>query len=314
MSELTPHEPNEDEDFFDNDEDWAADPKRMGFLDHLEELRWTLIKPLAVFAVTFIVVMVFVKDVSELLTWPLMQIEGAMMEGGYVVGSDAGEGEEGKDGFRGLATRNPMGVYSAMLQIGFIFSFCTAFPVLLFYGAKFIAPALTRKEKALLLPGSIGVFILFLLGSTFSFFLLLPKTLAITIWFNRLLGWELIWSPDSYFNFMIWLVIGMGVAFEFPLVVIILVYLRILSVEQLRKSRRIAILIFLVTAAFLTPPDPFTQVMVAGPMVLLYELSIWVARIIEKKRAKEDQAFYSDDDDDDHYGAEDEYGGEIERE
>jgi len=283
----------------------------MGFLDHLEELRWTLIKPLAVFAVTFIVVMIFVKDVSQILISPLMEAEGAVMEGGYVTGS----GEEGDDGFRTLATRNPMGVYTAMLQMGFIFSFCAAFPVLLFYGAKFIAPALTKKEKALLLPSSIGVFALFLLGSTFSFFFLLPKTIAITLWFNRLLGYELLWTPDSYFNFMTWLVVGMGVAFEFPLVVIILVYLRILTVVQLRRSRRLAILLFVIAAAFLTPPDPFTQMMVSGPMVLLYELSIWVARLVEKKREKEEAAFYEDDDNDqDPYGDDDGYGGEIEKE
>jgi len=310
MSDITPRDPEDHEPFVESDEtEWGGDPKKMGFLDHLEELRWTLLKPLAVFMITFLVVMIFVKDVSEILTYPLTQTEGLLMEGGAVVGGDS---EDGNSGFRGLATRNPMGVYTAMLQIGLIFGICTSFPVVLYYGAKFIAPALTKKEKALLLPSSVGVFVLFLLGSSFSFFFLLPKTIAITIWFNRWLGWELIWTPDSYFSFMTWLVIGMGVAFEFPLVLVILVYLRILTVEQLRNSRRIAILVFVIAAAFLTPPDPFTQVMVAGPMILLYEISIWVCRIVEKRKAKADEEFFKDDDDDDPYGDKDEYVKGIE--
>ena len=145
----------------EEEDDWAGDPKKMGFLDHLEELRWTIMKPLAVFFITFIIVMANIKRVSTLLMWPLREAEEKM---GVTSAFDA------------LATRNPMGVYSAMLQIGFVFGLAVALPFIIFYGAKFIAPALTKKEKSLLLPGSIGVFILFMAGSSFSFFLLLPKT------------------------------------------------------------------------------------------------------------------------------------------
>ncbi len=265
----------------EEEDDWAGDPKKMGFLDHLEELRWTIIKPLAVFFITFVVVMVFIRDVSDLLMWPLQQAEQRLGEDGSI---------------STLMTRNPMGVYSAMLQIGFMLSLSTALPFIIYYGAKFVAPALTKKEKRLLLPGSIGVFIFFLLGSSFSFFLLLPASIRITLWFNSLMDYQPLWTPDSYFSFMLWLVLGMGVSFEFPLVVMLLVYLGILTADQLANSRRIMILVFIVAAALLTPPDPFTQLMVAGPMVLLYELSIWVARIMQRKRERELNTILADDD------------------
>ena len=101
------------------------------------------------------------------------------------------------------------------------------------------------------------------------------------------MDYQLLWTPDSYLGFMLWLVLGMGVSFQFPLVVVLLVYLGILTADQLASSRRVMILVLVIIAAFLTPPDPFTQMMVAAPMIVLFEISIWLARIVQKKRERD---------------------------
>ncbi len=272
MSELVPND-REDED--EEDLDWAEDPKKMGFLDHLEELRWTLIKPLIVFIITFVVTMVFIKDVKEVLMYPLSETY-----------TDAET-----EAFEGLATRNLTGVYTAMLQIGLIFGVSVASPFFLYNLAKFLAPALTKKERRLLAPGAVSAFLLFLTGCAFAFFLLLPKAISITMLFNEMMGFQVIWSPESYFGFITWMVIGLGMAFQFPLIAVVLVYLDILTVQQLKDFRRFSIIAFFVVAAVLTPPDPVTQVMMAMPMILLYEASIQVARLVAKRRVASQEAW-----------------------
>lgn len=265
------------DDYEDDYDDGSVEPEdneTMGFLDHLEDLRWSLIKPLAVFVVAFACVIFFIADVKDLLLWPLTQSLS----------------EADLKAFEGLATRNPMGVYSAMFQIGLMVGVTVASPFVVYYLGRFLAPALNERERRLLIPGSIAVLILFLLGCSFSFFLMLPQAIDITIWFNAMMGFQLIWSPDSYFSFITWIVLGMGISFQFPVAIMVLVQLDIVTVHMLRGFRRIMIMILIVVAAVLTPPDPVTQVMMAAPMYLLYELSIWIAAIITRRRKTAEEA------------------------
>ncbi|MDQ8179498.1 twin-arginine translocase subunit TatC [Pelagicoccus sp. SDUM812005] len=268
MSEIVPKD--SDEEVEEEDLDWAADPKKMGFLDHVEELRWTLIKPLAVFFVAFVVTVVFIQHVKDVLMFPLNQ--------NYT--------PEDLETFSGLATRNPTGVFTAMLHIGLLVGVTVASPVFLYYVGRFLAPALTKKEKKLLLPGTASAFLLFVTGAAFAFFALLPKAIQVTMQFNRMMGFQIIWSPDSYFGFITWIVLGMGVSFQFPLVAVVLVYLDIVSLEKLRSLRRVLIIVFFIASAVLTPPDPITQIMMAVPMILLYELSLIIAGVLLRKKAK----------------------------
>lgn len=273
MSDLVPKETDIDTDVDEEEHDWADDPKKMGFLDHLEELRWTLLKPLAVFFIAFVVTIIFIQDVKEVLLFPLNE--------NYT--------PEQMNTFEGLATRNPTGVFTAMLHIGLLVGVTVSSPVFLFFLAKFLAPALTKKEKRLLLPGSLSAFCLFLMGAAFAFFLLIPKAIEVTIGFNRMMGFQIIWSPDSYFGFITWIVVGMGASFQFPLVAVVLVYLDVVSLEKLRSLRRVFIVVFFIVAAVLTPPDPVTQIMMALPMILLYEISLIVARVIVRKRREKEE-------------------------
>lgn len=266
---------NSDEEPEEEEHDWAADPKKMGFLDHVEELRWTLIKPLAVLFISFVVTIIFIQHVKDVLMYPL----------------DLHYSAEDMEVFNGLATRNPTGVFTAMLHIGLLVGITVASPVFLFYVGRFLSPALTKKEKKLLLPGCASAFGLFMMGSSFAFFLLLPKAIDVTMQFNEMMGFQIIWSPDSYFGFITWIVLGMGVSFQFPLVAVVLVYLDIVSLEKLRSLRRVLIILFFVAAAVLTPPDPITQIMMALPMIVLYELSLVVAGLLLRKRLKRENEY-----------------------
>lgn len=277
MSDIEPY----DED--DEDEpEWASDPKQMGFLDHLEELRWSLLKPLVVFIVAFVGSMIFIADVKDLLLAPL--------EAGY---SHLPEAERILL-FGGLTTLNVTGVFMAMLLIGVIIGLTVASPVIIYYAGKFLAPALTKREKKILIPGSFTVFVLFLLGCSFGYYFLLPRTIGAVIWFNDLLGFQLMWTTSNYFGFLTFTILGLGLAFQMPLVIVILVTIGVVTPDQLREHRRYVVLSIVVLAAILTPPEPVTQVALAGPLWILYELAIIVSAFLKKKH--DDKVERLDDD------------------
>lgn len=252
----------------------AGGERPMGFLDHLEELRWTLVKSLVVFLIGFILIAVFLKDTATVLNWPL------------------NKGLEDNPDALKLITTTPMAIFSVFMMICFLGAVTMALPFILFFVGQFVAPALTRKEKRLLVPACIGAVVLFLAGGAFSYFLLVPSVVRVSAMFNATLGYELLWSADRYYSMLVWMVLGMGAAFQFPMVIQILIYLGILEVAQLRKWRRIAVLVFFIIAAFITPtPDPVTQSMVALPLWLLYEGAIWIGalyttRLAERARAE----------------------------
>lgn len=154
MSEIEPYEEEDDEP------KWAGDPKQMGFLDHLEELRWTLLKPLVVFVGAFFASMIFITDVKDILLSPLESNYSHLTEAERAVV------------FAGLTTMNVTGVFVAMLLIGIIIGLMVASPVIIYYVGRFLAPALTVREKKILVPGSFAVLILFLLGCAFGYFFL----------------------------------------------------------------------------------------------------------------------------------------------
>ncbi len=129
MSEIEPYEEEDDEP------EWAGDPKQMGFLDHLEELGWTLLKPLVVFVVAFFASMIFITDVKDILLAPLESNYSHLTEAERAVV------------FAGLTTMNVTGVFVAMLLIGIIIGLMVASPVIIYYVGRFLAPALTVRGE-----------------------------------------------------------------------------------------------------------------------------------------------------------------------
>ncbi len=279
MSEIEPYEEEEDDE-----PEWAGDPKQMGFLDHLEELRWTLLKPLVVFILAFIGSMIFIVDVKDILLAPLQSNYSHLTE------------EELMIVFPGLTTYNVTGVFMAMLLIGIIIGLMVASPVIIYYVGKFLAPALTVREKKILVPGSIAVLVLFLLGCSFGYYFLLPRTITAVIWFNNLLGFQMLWTTSNYFGFLTFTILGLGIAFQMPLAIVILVSAGVVTPQQLRTYRRYIVLGIVITAAILTPPEPVTQLALAIPLWVLYEIAILVSVFLKKKHDDEIERILSDDD------------------
>jgi sec-independent protein translocase protein TatC len=162
-----------------------------------------------------------------------------------------------------------------------------AAPFMLFFIGQFVAPALSEKELKAVLPVCGTAMGLFLLGASFSFFLLVPSTIKVALEINQYFGFTPMWTPESYYSLLMWMVGGVGGAFEFPLLIVLAVYLGFLTVATLRKYRRHAIVVIFIIAAVVTPtPDPFTQLMMAIPLYVLFELAILAgARVERRKRA-----------------------------
>jgi len=160
-----------------------------------------------------------------------------------------------------------------------------AAPLMLFFVGQFVAPALSEKEIKLLLPVCLTGMFLFLVGAAFSFFLLVPSTVKVAVEINEYFGFAMRWTPGSYFSLLLWLVLGVGVAFEFPLVIVLAVYLGFLRVETLRKYRRHAIVLIFIIAAVVTPtPDPVTQTLFAAPLYVLFEIAVLVSARVQARR------------------------------
>lgn len=257
----------------DEEEELSADEARsaMGFLDHLEELRWTLFKCAAVFFAAVVVIGIFLKGASGVLNWPLDRAMGAL-------GMEAG----------GLFMTSPMGVFSVLIQVCFLGGLGLSLPFMLGFIARFVAPALKKEEIGMLMPSCIAAFLLFLGGAAFSYFFIVPEALKFSIRLNQMLGFEILWTADRYYGLLVWTILGMGFCFQFPLIVYLLVYLRVVTTEKLIKARSYMIVFFFVMGMILTPTwDPVTQTMVALPMWMLYELSLFLARRLEKRRILE---------------------------
>ncbi len=261
MSEPTPIDKQAD------DAPAVAGGKPMGFLGHLEELRWTIIKCAIVFAIFVTVIAYRLDDASVVLNWPLHQVQAEYPK----LKTD-------------LVTNSPMGVFTVIIDICLLGGVILSLPLWLFFIGQFVAPALTRKEMKVIVPTGLAAFLLFLMGSAFGYFLLTPSTIRVAFELNELLGYTVLWTADRYYSLLMWMTLGMGAAFEFPLLVILAVYMGLIEVATLRKYRRHAIVVMFVIAAIVTPtPDPLNQTLFAVPLIVLYELSIWVSAFVGRR-------------------------------
>lgn len=249
-------------------EDVAPREKPMGFFDHLEELRWTLIKSVVVYVTFAVLIGTFLKEFNDVLLWPFNHVRSSNPSLAFDLGTTTiTEG------------------FTVIIQLCCLGALAPAAPFVLFFVGRFIAPALTQKELKLVLPTCLVAVLLFLIGAAFSFFFLVPSTIRVSVEINQLFGFAIRWTPGSYYSLLSWLVLGVGAAFEFPLLIVLLVYMGVLQVATLRKYRRHAIVVIFIIAAIVTPtPDPFVQTMFAVPLYVLFEAAILVGAHVEKKR------------------------------
>ncbi len=247
----------------------VAGGKPMGFLDHLEDLRWTLLKCAIVFAVFAGLIGWNLRAFSDVLLWPWDSVRTEFPQ------------------FKsGLITTSPMGIFTMIINVCIMGGVGLSLPFWFFFGAQFVAPALTRKELKVLVPTCLAALGLFLAGAAFGYFFLVPSTVRVAYEGHAFMGVDPMWTADKYFGLLLWLVLGVGGAFEFPLLIVLASYMGLVEVATLRKYRRHAIVGAFIVSAIVTPtPDPFTQTAFAIPLVLLFELSIWVSAILGRRKA-----------------------------
>lgn len=178
--------------------------------------------------------------------------------------------------------------FSISLELAFYSGIVLAFPLLLVFLAEFILPALNSKERRFIWPAAGIGFGLFLSGVAFAYFIVLPEALEFFYSDAESLGWVPTWTVREYYSFTTQFVIAFGLAFELPVVVLLLVKLDVLSASDLRRIRPQAAIAILIFAAVLTPTtDMITMLLMGGPMYLLYEICIWIAVFMDRKSPRE---------------------------
>jgi sec-independent protein translocase protein TatC len=238
------------------------DPGTMTFWDHLEELRGRLIKTLLLLTGGFCAVYFFVPYIQEFLIQSFFEEEVAP-----------------------LAFLRPTEGFVVRLKLAFVGGLIVASPWIFYQFWRFVAPGLYPREKGFVIPVVVTSTGSFLVGACFAFFVL-PYATRFFLSF----GGDQIqntWSFGSYVDFLVRIILAFGLVFELPLVIYFLVRLGIVTPAFLRRKRRYAIIIFLVLSAVISPPDIFTMIVMAVPLMVLYELSIFIAQIAHRKRQSE---------------------------
>ncbi len=180
---------------------------------------------------------------------------------------------------------NPLDVFLLHLKIALVAGIALACPIWLFQIWKFISPGLFSSEKKMTMMFIIGGTFFFLLGISFAYFFVLPFAFKFFLQFNQ--DFQAIYTISEYVPFVLTLLLAFGVVFQLPLVIAILAQVGLVNKTQLKKFRKYAIVICFIVAGILTPPDPITQVGMAIPLCLFYELGIFLSGIFQRKQASE---------------------------
>lgn len=267
--------PEKPESRDDEDEDGAEDDEPMSILGHLNELRRRL------FRIVIIVILGFVAfyGVSE----PLYGFLSAPLQACMPEGSK-------------LIYTSPQGAFFTYMKVALVASLFGTSPFSFYQLWAFIAPGLYREEKKAILPLAFCSSIFFLAGAAFCFFLVFPIAFQFFMGFATDTIVPMI-SVEEYLSFALKLLLAFGLVFEMPLFAYFLSRFGLLTPEFMRRSRRYAILVIFIVAAILTPPDVFSQCLMALPMLVLYEVSIYVSAMAYKKKEDKPEPQSETDDD-----------------
>jgi sec-independent protein translocase protein TatC len=234
--------------------------KKLTFLDHLEELRTRILYSLASVAFFSIGGYIFAKPALEFI------LQRAHLDSAYFF--------------------SPTEAFFAQIKVALFLGILVAFPFLLLQVWLFIVPGLTKKERGLTIAYiSSGVF-LFALGLCFGYFILIPFGLKFLLSFGTEFLQPML-NISKYLNFMFWCLLGSGMLFQLPLLLFFLIQLGIIDIATVTKHRAEAIVVLLLLCAVITPTgDFFTLLLLAVPMLILFELSILAAKIAKKPQTE----------------------------
>lgn len=230
--------------------------KELHLGDHLEELRRRLIITLLAFIVFLITSFIFAQDIYK---WLVKDLDGK------------------------LAVLGPSDILWVYMMIAAVFAIAATIPVAAYQIWRFVAPALHREERVVTLRFIPGLFLLFIAGISFGYFVLFPIVLG---FLTKLSAgqFETMFTAEKYFRFMINLTLPFGFLFEMPLVVMFLTRLGILNPVRLAKARKLSYFGLIVVSVLITPPDFLSDVLVIVPLLVLYEVSVSLSRIVYRKK------------------------------
>ncbi|MFQ6611743.1 MAG: twin-arginine translocase subunit TatC [Fidelibacterota bacterium] len=235
----------------------------MSFLDHLEELRWRLVKSIIAILIGAIITYVFIDDILNFLLQPTEKLSTPM----------------------NLQVLKVQGMFMIKWGMALVGGVVLAIPVLTYQLWKFIAPGLYDQERRSTGPVIVFSYLSFIVGLFFAYWVIIPFSLE----FFTSIGIPDVsnnFSINYYFSFITWLLVGSGVIFELPVLVFILSVVGFLTPPFMRHYRRHALVVILLLSAFITPPDPVSMVVMAVPLIGLYEFSIGVSWAVVRRKVK----------------------------
>jgi sec-independent protein translocase protein TatC len=238
------------------------EPVEETFISHLVELRDRIIRAGISVIVVFIGLVYWAPDIFKLLARPLMQ---NLPKDGKMIVTDV------------------TGSFFVPMKVTMMVALVIALPIVLYQIWAFVAPGLYQHEKKLVVPLVGSSYFLFLSGMAFAYFVVFPTIFRVMAHYNAPLGAEMTTDIDNYLSFVLTMFLAFGVTFEVPIVVVILARMGIVSIKKLRQIRPYVIVGAFVISAVVTPPDVFSQLILAVPLIILYEAGIIAARLIVGK-------------------------------
>ena len=233
----------------------------MSFIEHLEEFRWRLIKSILSIIIGGLITFFFIDNFLELLLLPLSNVD----------------------------SKNPVNLQVLSVQGMFIIKWTIALvggiifsvPIITYQIWKFIAPGLYANEKGFVLPLVLFSFLSFTTGILFSYFILIPYCLN---FFASLSGDTVLnnFSINHYFSFITWMLLGSGIVFQLPVISLLLSIIGLLTPPFMRHYRRHSIVAIFILSSFITPPDPVSMLVMALPLIILYEISIGISWLVNR--------------------------------
>ena len=228
------------------------------FISHLVELRNRLLHAIVAVVVALVCLFPWAKDIYAVLAAPLLK---ALPAGATMIATDV------------------TGTFLVPLKVTLMAAFLVALPYVLWQMWAFIAPGLYHHEKKLAVPVILSSFLFFLIGMAFAYFFVFPVAFGFFAGYTPP-GVQMMTDIDKYLSFVLTMFIAFGITFETPVIVIVLVRLRLVTLEKLKAIRSYVIVGAFVVGAIFTPPDVVSQLLLAIPLWLLYELGILLARFV----------------------------------
>tara|TARA_Y100001970_G_C14047450_1_gene757081 strand:+ start:261 stop:1019 length:759 start_codon:yes stop_codon:yes gene_type:complete len=249
----------------------TAKGENESFVNHLEELRSRLLKSFLFLIIVFIICYFFSENIYNFLVKPYAS---AVLDNNL----------DRRMIFTALHE-----AFITYLKVAFFASLFISSPIFLTQVWKFIAPGLYKNEKSALLPYLIATPVLFIVGGILVYYFIMPLAIKFFLSFETIansqsLAIQLEAKINEYLSLIMRLIFAFGISFQLPVVLSLLARVGIINSEYLKKRRKYVVVIMFAAAAILTPPDPITQIGLALPLLILYELSIITVKIIEKKK------------------------------